>query len=109
MGRYTRGRPKTTPVHHSARQCGGVTACGTGAAGGDADDWASRCDNGSRIRGAPRVVPLRRNHHGGNWGRPDANFLKFLELRQAPRVCLAVRLKNAKTRTSLGVILGTPG
>jgi hypothetical protein len=47
-----------------------------------ADDRASRCDNGSRIRGAPRVVPLRRNHHGRNWGRPDANFLKFLELRR---------------------------
>jgi hypothetical protein len=22
------------------------------------------------------------HHHGGNWGRPDANFLKFLELRR---------------------------
>jgi hypothetical protein len=30
------------------------------AAAGDAGDRASRCDNGARIRGAPRGVPLRR-------------------------------------------------
>src|SRR5215471_15801257 len=37
---------------------------------------------------AHRVTSLRRTIMGANWGRPDANCLKFLELRAGPQYYL---------------------